>query len=111
MGGHAMASKLTVGILLLLGLLLLVLWAPWLTPQYAERRVMEAFTTAWQGVSDGCGFNCRGCGVQKLQRVLGGHIAHIEYACGLLPEDSVTFHKTGRVYVSFVGTLHGLPTP
>jgi len=88
-----------------------VLWAPWLTPQLAVRRVVDAFNAAWQGIADGCGFNCQECGVTQLQRVPAGYVVHIEYACGLLPEDSPSFHETRGVYVSAVGTVHGLPRP
>ena len=88
-----------------------VLWAPWLTPQPAERRVLDEFGAAWQGVIDGCGFNCQECGVTQLQRVPAGYVMRIEYACGLLPEDSAAYHRTGCVYVSVAGTVHGLPRP
>ena len=88
-----------------------VLWAPWLTPQRAGRRVVDAFNAAWQGVIDGCGFNCRGCGVTQRHRVPAGYVVGIEYACGLLPENSAAYHRTGYVYVSVAGTVHGLPRP
>jgi len=106
---------------LLLALVLVVLWAPWLTPQRAERRVLDEFDAAWQRVKDGCGFNCRGClrpaafgrgcGVTQLLRVPAGYAVDIEYACGLLPQDSAEFHESRLVYVSAVGTVHGLPKP
>jgi hypothetical protein len=98
-------------ILAVSALLLGLLWAPWLTREYAERRVVGEFTAAWQGVIDGCGFNCRGCGVKELRRVLTGYVATIEYACGLLPADAPDFHETRRVHVSVFGTVHALPTP
>jgi hypothetical protein len=105
-----MAKRVTFAFLVL-AVVLAVLWAPWLTPQYVEGRVVDAFNAAWQRVKDGCGFNCRGCGVTQLQRVPAGYVVHIEYACGLLPEDSAAYHRTGCVYVSVVGTVHGLPRP
>ena len=89
-------------------LLLLVAWAPWITNTSSERVVSERFTAEWQGVSDGCGFNCKGCGIKESQRTLFGVNVKIEYACGMLPSDSPEYHKTDNVFVSFLGTVHGL---
>jgi hypothetical protein len=89
----------------------LVLWAPWLTQQYVEARVAQEFNAAWQGVVDGCGFNCESCGVKKLARVLIGCSVSIEYSCGLLPHDSPASHETRTLLVSVLGTVHGLPRP
>lgn len=94
-----------------LALVLGALWAPWLKEQEVERRVVDAFSAAWQGVIDGCGFNCQGCGVKEVQRVLTGYAVDIEYGCGLLPRDSPEYHETHRVCVSVFGTVHGLPMP
>jgi hypothetical protein len=94
-----------------LALVLGVFWAPWLTQQYVETRVVQEFDAAWVGVADGCGFSCEGCGVKKSARVLTGYSVSIEYACGLLPHDSPAFHETRTVHVSLLGTVHGLPRP
>ncbi len=104
-------TRRTTAVLVVSALLLVLLWAPWLTRECAERRLVDEFTAAWQGVIDGCGFNCQGCGVKELQRVLTGYAATIEYACGLLPSERPDFHETRRVHVSVFGTIHGLPTP
>jgi hypothetical protein len=105
-----MRWRIVVLVVLVLGLVLLV-WSPWLTRAGVETRIRGAFQAAWGGVVDGCGFNCEGCGVVRVERLAAGYRATIEYACGLLPEDSPAYHVTDRVYVSPLGTVHGLPAP
>jgi hypothetical protein len=92
-------------------ILALVLWSPWLTTAYVERRVIQEFSSAWDGVVDGCGFDCEGCGVIRVSRLTFGYSVEIEYACGLLALDSSEFHLAGMAYVSPLGTVHGLPGP
>jgi hypothetical protein len=106
-----MTKRTTTAVLVVSALLLALLWAPWLTRESAERRIVDQFTAAWRGVIDGCGFSCEGCGVKKLARVLTGYSVSIEYACGLLPHDSPAFHEKRTVHVSLLGTVHGLPRP
>jgi hypothetical protein len=101
---------LAVNVAVLVGLALLM-WAPWLPAQAAEARVEEGFGAAWQGVADGCGFNCQGCGVTAVRRLLLGYAVEIEYACGMLPVDTHEFHRVETLYVSPLGTVHGLRQP
>ncbi len=105
-----MSRKVTLfgAIALMLGLLI---WAPWMARQRAETRAGEEFASAWEGIIDGCGFGCEGCGVKAARRILVGYLVEIEYACGLLPYDSPEFHLTDTVYVSPLRTVHGLKTP
>ena len=101
-----------VTILIVLGvLLLLVLWAPWLTQRYAEDKVIDQFNSAWDGVVDGCGFDCAGCGVTRSERTLFGFKVEIEFACGLIPEDAPEYHQVDRVFVSVFGFVTGLDAP
>jgi len=92
-------------------LLALVIWAPWLTSEWAGERAAERFTAAWDGVVDGCGFDCSGCGVIDSQRVGFGCNVEIEYACGLIPEDAPQNHQVDQVFVSVLGTVIGLVKP
>ena len=92
-------------------LLILIAWSPWITNSYSEKMVSDKFTAEWQGVSDGCGFNCNGCGIKESQRTVFGVNIKIEYACGMLPSDSPEYHKIDNVFVSFLGTVHGLQKP
>lgn len=103
--------KVTAGIAVALTVLAVLAWAPWLPAKAAARRTEEAFTAAWQGVADGCGLNCRGCGVRSIRRLPLGYTVRVEYACGLLPEDTPAYHRSAAVYVSPLGTVHSLPQP
>lgn len=102
-------------ILIILAALVLLMaslvWAPWISGEEAETQVAQAFASAWQEVIDGCGFNCDGCGIKETHRVVIGYSVEIEYACGMLPSDSSEFHQHDVVYVSPLGTVHGLEKP
>ena len=104
-----MIKKLLPALILLI--LALAAWAPWITQDFAEKRAEAAFTSAWQRVSDGCGLNCKGCGATAAQKTWFGARVELEYACGLLPEDTPQYHKRSAGFVSFLGTVHGLPSP
>jgi hypothetical protein len=103
--------RLPATVILLIVLLALSAWAPWLDAGEASRRAEAAFETAWQGVSDGCGFNCDGCGAIAARRVPFGMRVQLEYACGLLPADLPEYHQQAEVFVSFAGSVHALPAP
>jgi len=95
-------------------LLLIIAWSPWITNAYAKRVVSERFTAEWQGVSDGCDLNCNGCGIKESQRTLFGVNVKIEYACGMLPYEPSNpskYNRTDIIFVSFLGTIHGLQKP
>ncbi len=101
-------------VLVLLGALLLLLaltFIPWLRPQQAEIRAEAAFLAVWDGVIDGCGFNCEGCGARTSVRRFGGYAVELEYACGMLPADLPEYHERAIVFVSDFGTVHGLSRP
>jgi hypothetical protein len=99
---------LPVILLLITGL---AYWAPWITQEFAEQRAVQAFATAWQGVIDGCGFNCTGCGAVDAQKTGFGYRVELEYGCGMMPEDTAQYHDRTTVFVSFVGTVHGFSSP
>lgn len=94
-----------------LGIIMLLAWTPWLTKYKAISAVETRFAQNWQNVADGCGFNCQGCGVTSARRVLFGTVVEIEYACGLLPEDTPEYHQRTSVFVSCFSTVHNLPEP
>jgi len=91
--------------------LLVLIWAPWLTQQYAEEKVIDQFNSAWDGVIDGCGFQCNGCGVTGSERTLFGFNVEIEYACGLIPDDTPEYHQVDQIFVSVFGVVTGLDAP
>ena len=92
-------------------IMVLLAWAPWLTRDGLISATEARFEQLWQNVTDGCGFNCQGCGVIASRRVLFGAAVEIEYACGMLPTDLAEYHQQSTVYVSFFGSVHNLPKP
>jgi hypothetical protein len=86
-------------------ILALCLWAPWLSPDFASRRAVQSFNAQWQGVVDGCGFHCTGCGPAQTAWVPFGRTVQLVYACGMLPADSPEYHQTKSVFVSFFGAV------
>lgn len=109
--GLIMLRKLSLIAVAALTLTVLAAWSPWLTPESAKVRAVEAFTDAWESVADGCGLNCRGCGAISSQRAPFGALVTIEYACGMIPADLPEYHRQTIAFVSSLGTVHGLPTP
>jgi hypothetical protein len=103
--------KKRLWILFVVVLAALLLWAPWLNSASAKERAEQYFLSAWQGVADGCGLSCKGCGGVAIQRVIGGWMVTIEYACGLIPEDTPQYHEQEKGFVSVLGTVHGFQRP
>jgi len=90
-------------------LLAFAAWSPWISETYAQNAVTTGFDDAWEGVVDGCGLNCNGCGSMEAWRVPFGMRVRLEYACGLIPADLPEYHEQDVFFVSFLGTVHGLP--
>jgi hypothetical protein len=96
-------------IFIVAGLVVIVsgfLFSPWVTESFAKQRAIDAFEDKWKNVQDGCGFDCKDCGVKTSEKTLLGRKVVIEYACGLLPSDSPEYHKKKELFVSFLGTVH-----
>ena len=93
-------------ILLVFTLLALSAWSPWITKNYAERSVYQGFISEQQGIVDGCGFNCAGCGVKSSKKILFGYSVQIEYACGFSITDLPGLHRRLYAFVSPIGTIH-----
>lgn len=104
-----MDSKSWVLLALSIILLIFALYYPWMKADKAREALVEQFNAKWQGVQDGCGINCKGCGPQEALKVLGGYKIRLEYACGILPEDKPEYHKNATVFVSFLGSASGIP--
>jgi hypothetical protein len=106
-----MLRKFSSLVLVMLVLIVLCAWSPWLTPTSAEVRAVDEFNKAWEFVADGCATNCVGCGAVSSQRVPFGALVRIEYACGLIPADLPEYHRQSTAFVSALGTVHGFPRP
>lgn len=96
------------GIALLAAVIGACAWAPWVTDAAAQERAVAAFKAAQFGIADGCGIYCKDCGATASRKVAFGRRVSIEYACGLLPADLPDFRRR-EVFVSAIGTVHGLP--
>jgi len=83
----------------------LMMWAPWITKGFAENRAAAVFQEQQEGVIDGCGFECEGCGVKGSYRTFFGYSVALEYACGLLPSDSPLYHTRSEMFISAFGTV------
>ena len=62
--------KLPLVTALFLVAMFLALFSPWLTPPTVEKIVFNAVVDSQKNVIDGCGFNCKGCGVKILDKVM-----------------------------------------
>ena len=85
---------------LLLTALIIAAWSPWITQAYAAKKAIEIFNSKQQGIADGCGIKCDGCGATAT-KVLFGAKVNLKYKCGMkdyFVEDSK--------FVSFIGSVH-----
>ena len=97
--------------IIILGIAMVVVilsaWSPWITKDYAEKIVLESFISEQEGITDGCGFNCDGCGVIGSSNTLFGDIVKIGYSCGFKPyPGSPSPSHVDKLFVSFLGTIH-----
>lgn len=105
MDGISNMNRKIVLLFLFIFALFLFIWAPWLSEESAGNKAVSFFENKWQGVADGCGFNCGGCGINDTERSLFGYTVELEYACGLLPADLPEYHNTGEYFISVLGTV------
>lgn len=89
----------------------LLLWAPWISEQYARERAVAEFERAWTGVVDGCGFFCHGCGAVAVEKVAFGAQVTLEYGCGMQSASAPENRQQANVFVSALGQVYGLPEP
>lgn len=83
--------------------LILILFSP--PPAFAKFMVYQKVHFDNYNQTDGCGFNCNGCGVQNTEKVLFGRKVSFIYACGLIPADLPEYHESAEAFVSFIGTV------
>ena len=84
-------------------------WSPWITPDIARQLVETQFNAAWNGVIDGCGTSGEGLGAKDFLKIPFGAYVTLEYQCGLIMPGEPALHTS--VYVSFVGIAFGYPRP
>ena len=106
-----MYRKIILGVIIIVIAIALSAWSPWLTQSFAETRAVDSFNHSWTTVIDGCGTNCNSCGAIHSKRVPFGMEVTLEYGCGLMPEDTSTYHEQATGFVSAFGTVHSFPSP
>jgi hypothetical protein len=100
-------------LIMILIMLILLAWAPWVTEDYAEQKVIESFNNEWEGVQDGCGFNCPNCGIYNSEyspkKVIFGYKVTLLYSCGMKASPPTGLPDwNDQIFVSFLGTTHTL---
>ncbi len=82
-------------------------WCPWLSQESAESAAVTASESAWKGVTD-CTVDCNGCGAVWSQKMPFGYSVTLAHYCGM-PESSRTPPQQATVFVTFFGTVYGIP--
>ncbi|GAA0843466.1 hypothetical protein ACXFAU_05120 [Paenibacillus glucanolyticus] len=101
-----MKKKISLSLSVIL-LIAILASSPWITESFAKTRAMTDFEKKWESTSDGCGFNCSGCGFLSSKKVMFGRNVELAFACGLSPTTNGEMEKTnGKFFVSFLGTVH-----
>lgn len=101
-----MKKKISLSLSVIL-LVAMLAFSPWITESFAKTRAMTDFEKKWKSTSDGCGFNCSGCGFLSSKKVMFGRNVELAFACGLSPTTNGEMEKTnGKFFVSFLGTVH-----
>ena len=99
-------NKKILGLAIIL-LLIILAWAPWVTKNYSESRVIGFFESRQEGIMDGCGFNCDDCGVSGSSKALFGYIVRYGYDCGMKAfPGSPSPRYVDKAFISFIGTVH-----
>lgn len=98
----------TLGPLVLL-VLILCAWSPWITEESAFHLAETQFNKAWDGIIDGCGTDWNDLGAKDFRKVPFGAMVTLEYQCGLVMPGEPALETT--VFVSFFGVAFGFPAP
>ena len=99
----------TLAWVLMLIVVSLCAWSPWITPDIAFQLAESQFDAAWNGVIDGCGTSGAELGAKDFQKAPFGAYVTLDYQCGLVEPNEPALQRT--VYVSFVGIAFGYPRP
>jgi hypothetical protein len=101
-------SKKLLGLIVLM-ILGLFAWAPWITQETATTLAETQFNNAWSGTIDGCGTSGDELGARDFRKVPFGATVKLFYLCGLVMPGVPPREST--VYVTFFGTAFGYPAP
>jgi hypothetical protein len=96
-------------VLILLTVVGLCAWSPWITQEDAFALAETQFNKAWSGIIDGCGATGNDLGAKDFRKIPFGGMLTLEYQCGLVMPDEPPLQT--EVYVSFFGIAYGYPAP
>lgn len=84
-------------------------WSPWITQATAFQLAESQFNAAWSGIIDGCGTAWNDLGAKDFRKIPFGALLTLEYQCGLVMPGEPALET--QVYLSFFGTAFGYPAP
>ena len=103
-----MCKLILVSVILIL-LIGLCAWSPWLTKDTVSHIAENQFIRAWEGVADGCGLSGSEYGTKDFHKFPFGAVVSLDYQCGLVMPNEPPLHT--NIYVTFIGTTFGYPRP
>lgn len=105
-----MKDKLLLLTVVFIFLVLLCVWAPWVTPSFAVSKAEESFELSYAGVLDGCSIDKANGGVQFHNKAPFGAIVTINYNCSMKMEfrdgKYIPVTYLSEYFVSAFGTVH-----
>jgi hypothetical protein len=94
-------SWVSFSILLLVIIVLLFAWSPWLDAKRATVWATSDFNDAWKNTSDGCGV----VDAAAKEKKWFGYDVELFYECGLQPHDFKQPAKSKTLFVTGVGIV------
>ena len=95
--------------LIILVLLVIFAWSPWITQEAAFHMAETQFNEAWNGIIDGCGTAWNDFGARDFRKIPFGAMLTLEYQCGLVMPGEPPLQT--EVYMSFFNVAFGYPAP
>ena len=95
--------------LIILVLLVIIAWSPWITQETAFHLAETQFNEAWSGIIDGCGTAWNDLGAKDFRKIPFGAMLTLEYQCGLVMPGEPPLQT--EVYMSFFNVAFGYPAP
>jgi hypothetical protein len=92
-----------------IGIILVIVcaWSPWVTKDNVTEIVENRFASLWRNVTD----NPHVVGLADITKIPFGIRAVTLYAGGLGGSIDEKPHRGETVFISFLGTVHGLSSP
>lgn len=92
---------ITVFTVMLLALLFMTFWSPWINDDIAKVKAISHFQNSWKDSNDGCYIDCEDCGVINVEKSAFGKLVTLQFQCGW--EGDVIMFKTNQFFTNFLG--------